>query len=147
MDINLSKDAARITGKKVIRGAVKNNLRFWKWSFCILILKSLTIKYYFNYAFDGDCRFMDPLTNGDYPHIMRSLVGNRLPNFSREQSMTVKGSFDFIGLNYYTTNYAAHAASDVPNAGISSYLIDIRVNVSGKYKLLRIHRHLTRLWL
>ncbi|KAG2685347.1 hypothetical protein I3760_10G121000 [Carya illinoinensis] len=76
--------------------------------------------------------FMDPLTNGDYPHIMRSLVGNRLPNFSREQSMTVKGSFDFIGLNYYTTNYAAHAASDVPNAGISSYLIDIRVNVSAE---------------
>ncbi|KAF5447862.1 hypothetical protein F2P56_033380 [Juglans regia] len=33
--------------------------------------------------------FMDPLTNGDYPHIMRSLVGNRLPNFSKEQSMAV----------------------------------------------------------
>ncbi|RVW48656.1 Beta-glucosidase 12 [Vitis vinifera] len=53
--------------------------------------------------------FMDPLTNGDYPHSMRSLVGSRLPKFSKEQSMMVKGSYDFLGLNYYTANYAAYA--------------------------------------
>lgn len=52
---------------------------------------------------------MDPLTTGEYPHSMRSLVGNRLPKFSKEQSMMVKGSYDFLGLNYYTANYAAYA--------------------------------------
>ena len=49
---------------------------------------------------------MDPLTQGDYPFIMRALVGDRLPQFTQEQSEIMKGSFDFLGLNYYTTNYA-----------------------------------------
>ncbi|KAG5250047.1 beta-glucosidase [Salix suchowensis] len=52
--------------------------------------------------------FMDPLTRGHYPHTMRSLVGDRLPKFSQQQSQMIKGSFDFIGLNYYTSNYAAY---------------------------------------
>ena len=52
-------------------------------------------------------RFMDPLYRGDYPTTMRSLVGQRLPKFTKEQSRMVNGSFDFIGLNYYTANYAA----------------------------------------
>ncbi|WJZ88540.1 hypothetical protein VitviT2T_007828 [Vitis vinifera] len=53
--------------------------------------------------------YMDPLTYGDYPHSMRSLVGKRLPKFSKEQSEMLKGSYDFLGLNYYTANYAAHS--------------------------------------
>ncbi|OWM69232.1 hypothetical protein CDL15_Pgr025419 [Punica granatum] len=52
--------------------------------------------------------FLDPLTSGQYPRTMSSLVGARLPKFSQEQSSLVKGSFDFIGLNYYTANYAAY---------------------------------------
>ncbi|KAF7823962.1 beta-glucosidase 12-like [Senna tora] len=55
--------------------------------------------------------FMDPLIRGDYPKSMRTLVGNRLPKFSRQESKLVKGSFDFVGLNYYTTYYAANAPS------------------------------------
>ncbi|KAJ7949296.1 Beta-glucosidase [Quillaja saponaria] len=51
---------------------------------------------------------MIPLTNGDYPQAMRFLVGNRLPKFSEEQSKLIKQSFDFIGLNYYTTNYVSN---------------------------------------
>ncbi|XP_042480091.1 beta-glucosidase 12-like [Macadamia integrifolia] len=54
--------------------------------------------------------FMNPLTYGDYPQSMISLVGDRLPKFSKKQSRMVKGSLDFLGLNYYTANYAA----DVP---------------------------------
>ncbi|XP_059429569.1 beta-glucosidase 12-like isoform X2 [Corylus avellana] len=71
--------------------------------------------------------FMDPLTNGDYPRSMRSLVGNRLPKFSKEQSNIVNGSFDFIGLNYYTTTYAANAPHH--NAVNASYTTDMRVNL------------------
>ncbi|KAK9933188.1 hypothetical protein M0R45_020392 [Rubus argutus] len=52
---------------------------------------------------------MDPLTNGDYPKIMKSLVGDRLPRFTKEESKLLKGSFDFIGLNYYTSAYAIDA--------------------------------------
>ncbi|XP_008775422.3 beta-glucosidase 12-like [Phoenix dactylifera] len=50
--------------------------------------------------------FMEPLTKGDYPFSMRALVGSRLPKFSKQQSKLIEGSFDFIGLNYYTSRYA-----------------------------------------
>uniref|UniRef100_A0A453RFI3 Uncharacterized protein n=2 Tax=Aegilops tauschii subsp. strangulata TaxID=200361 RepID=A0A453RFI3_AEGTS len=50
--------------------------------------------------------FMDPLTKGHYPLSMKTLVGNRLPKFTKEQARAVKGSFDFIGLNYYSARYA-----------------------------------------
>ncbi|XP_027357326.1 beta-glucosidase 12-like [Abrus precatorius] len=53
--------------------------------------------------------FLDPLTIGDYPNSMRSLVGSRLPKFSKNQARLVRGSFDFVGLNYYTSNYATDA--------------------------------------
>ncbi|KAM7502648.1 hypothetical protein LguiB_001552 [Lonicera macranthoides] len=53
--------------------------------------------------------FMDPLTTGDYPLSMRELVGKRLPKFTKEESHLLKGSFDFLGLNYYTANYVEDA--------------------------------------
>ncbi|KAF2590888.1 hypothetical protein F2Q70_00039430 [Brassica cretica] len=49
--------------------------------------------------------FMGPLTNGTYPQIMIDTVRNRLPSFTPEESKLVKGSYDFIGLNYYVTQY------------------------------------------
>jgi hypothetical protein len=90
---------------------------------------NLNLEFFYIYIYLR--RFMDPLTNGDYPHTMRSLVGDRLPKFSREQSEMIKGSFDFLGLNYYTTNYAAYMPhSNSPNA---SYLTDSRANLSSKH--------------
>ncbi|GFY92144.1 beta glucosidase 31 [Actinidia rufa] len=56
--------------------------------------------------------FIDPITSGDYPESMHKLVGKRLPKFTPEQAELLKGSFDFIGLNYYIANYA----SNVPSA-------------------------------
>uniref|UniRef100_A0A7N0SX14 Beta-glucosidase n=1 Tax=Kalanchoe fedtschenkoi TaxID=63787 RepID=A0A7N0SX14_KALFE len=50
--------------------------------------------------------FIHPLTYGDYPPTMRPIVGHRLPNFTQSESSLVKGSMDFLGLNYYTTQYA-----------------------------------------
>ena len=83
---------------------------------------------------------MDPLTNGDYPHSMRSLVKDRLPKFTKEQSKLVKGSFDFIGLNYYTAYYAAYAPQ--PNGVKASYATDSSVNLTGKYKFnIRSHAY------
>lgn len=56
-------------------------------------------------------RYIDPLTSGDYPLSMRSRVRNKLPLFSAEDSDMLKGSYDFLGLNYYTTYYARYAAT------------------------------------
>ncbi|XP_030509884.1 vicianin hydrolase [Cannabis sativa] len=53
--------------------------------------------------------FAHPVTFGHYPRSIRLAAGNRLPKFSKEESKLLKGSIDFLGLNYYTTNYAESA--------------------------------------
>ena len=75
---------------------------------------------------------MDPLIKGDCPASMRGLVGNRLPKITKEQSKLIKGSFDFIGLNYYTTNYAADLP---PSNGLNinkTYSTDSNANLTGE---------------
>ncbi|XP_030953515.1 beta-glucosidase 12-like isoform X1 [Quercus lobata] len=72
--------------------------------------------------------FLNPLINGDYPQSMRSLIKDRLPKFTKEQSKLVKGSFDFIGLNYYTANYAAYAP--LPNGDRASFSTDSSANLT-----------------
>ncbi|XP_042520769.1 beta-glucosidase 13-like isoform X2 [Macadamia integrifolia] len=52
--------------------------------------------------------FLSPLTHGHYPKSMRSRVKNRLPEFSKKEMRLLKGSFDFLGLNYYTAYYVAN---------------------------------------
>ncbi|KAF9595383.1 hypothetical protein IFM89_000301 [Coptis chinensis] len=54
--------------------------------------------------------FMDPIVYGDYPFVMRALVRDHLPHFTDEQKELVRGSYDFIGVNYYTSRYA----KDIP---------------------------------
>ncbi|CAN8254154.1 unnamed protein product [Cochlearia groenlandica] len=57
--------------------------------------------------------FMEPLVSGVYPTEMVSHVKDgRLPTFTQEESTMLKGSYDFIGVNYYTSMYA----KDVPCA-------------------------------
>ncbi|WVZ00807.1 hypothetical protein V8G54_026876 [Vigna mungo] len=56
---------------------------------------------------------------------MRSLVGERLPEFTEEESKLLVGSFDFLGVNYYTTYYAADAPKTKPN-----YETDCKANLS-----------------
>ncbi|KAK6147450.1 hypothetical protein DH2020_018362 [Rehmannia glutinosa] len=69
--------------------------------------------------------FMAPIVTGDYPQVMRERVGDRLPKFTLEQSELVKGSYDFIGMNYYTTNYAAY--SPTPPGTEPTYYTDQEV--------------------
>ncbi|XP_019166357.1 PREDICTED: beta-glucosidase 40-like [Ipomoea nil] len=52
--------------------------------------------------------FLEPVITGDYPKSMRRRVGERLPVFSAAESALVKGSYDFIGINHYTTWYATN---------------------------------------
>uniref|UniRef100_A0A2P2K1I3 Beta-glucosidase 12-like n=1 Tax=Rhizophora mucronata TaxID=61149 RepID=A0A2P2K1I3_RHIMU len=89
--------------------------------------------------------FMDPLTNGDYPKSMRSLAGKRLPEFSEEQSQMLKGSFDFLGLNYYTANYVANSPGS--NAVNASYLTDSRARLLSERNGIPIGPQAASSWL
>ncbi|KAF8780982.1 hypothetical protein HU200_000949 [Digitaria exilis] len=73
--------------------------------------------------------FLDPMVHGEYPGTMRAYLGDRLPRFTPEESRLVKGSYDFIGVNYYTT-YST-SAKPAPNGLEQSYEGDIRANTSG----------------
>ncbi|XP_021808445.1 beta-glucosidase 13-like [Prunus avium] len=50
--------------------------------------------------------FMDPFVFGEYPKSMRELVKERLPEFTEEEKVMVKGSLDFLAINYYASSYA-----------------------------------------
>ncbi|EQC24957.1 beta-glucosidase [Saprolegnia diclina VS20] len=49
--------------------------------------------------------FADPIYFGDYPEVMKTRLGDRLPRFTPEESALLKGSNDFFGLNHYSTAY------------------------------------------
>ncbi|CAO2841097.1 unnamed protein product [Amaranthus hypochondriacus] len=51
--------------------------------------------------------YMNPLVFGEYPKIMEEVVIGGLPKFTPEERMMVQGSYDFIGINYYTSRYVA----------------------------------------
>ncbi|XP_022149004.1 vicianin hydrolase-like [Momordica charantia] len=72
--------------------------------------------------------FLHPITYGDYPKSMRQYVGDRLPKFSAAEAESVKGSYDFIGINYYTGNFV----DDVPfsNSPNKSYSSDMHATLS-----------------
>jgi beta-glucosidase/6-phospho-beta-glucosidase/beta-galactosidase len=53
---------------------------------------------------------------------MKFAAGNRLPKFTEAQSKLLKGSLDFLGVNYYTTNYVETAPS--ANGVNVSYVTD-----------------------
>lgn len=73
---------------------------------------------------------MEPLVYGDYPNIMRELVKDRLPIFTEHEKKLVKDSFDFIGINYYTSIYAKAIPID-PNATPTSYTDDQFIYATG----------------
>ncbi|KAI6702998.1 hypothetical protein NL676_012134 [Syzygium grande] len=72
--------------------------------------------------------FMDPMVYGSYPRTMRRILKERLPNFTGEEKNLVKGSFDFLGLNYYTTIYAK-SLNVYPQAPPKSYSRDMHADL------------------
>ncbi|CAL9048551.1 unnamed protein product [Musa banksii] len=49
--------------------------------------------------------FLHPLTYGYYPKSIREIVKDRLPKFTADQVKMVKGSYDYVGVNQYTSFY------------------------------------------
>ncbi len=71
--------------------------------------------------------FADPIYLGDYPASMKQRLGNLLPRFTPAQKQLLKDSYDFFGLNHYTSAYIANDPNpsiDNP-AGITSTRWDI----------------------
>lgn len=75
---------------------------------------------------------MEPLIRGKYPSTMRSSLKDRLPRFTDEQAHRVKGSFDFIGLNYYSTVYVRDNPSSNDTKNSNFYEDDTKVELTGK---------------
>ncbi|MEP7323712.1 MAG: GH1 family beta-glucosidase [Saprospiraceae bacterium] len=84
--------------------------------------------------------FADPIYKGDYPSSMKDRLGTRLPTFTEEEKILIKGSSDFFGLNHYTTMYAADATdhkeegSVYGNGGLSEDQ-DVNLSVSPDWKM------------
>ncbi|KAL0386000.1 UNVERIFIED_CONTAM: Beta-glucosidase 6 [Sesamum radiatum] len=92
-------------------------------------------------------RFIEPLIRGDYPRSMRTRVGTRLPKFSQAQAAQVKGAFDFIGINHYTTWYA-----NENNTNIIGVLLNDSLADSGAFTLpialgRPVHDRANSIWL
>ena len=51
---------------------------------------------------------MEPVFRGHYPFSMRSLLGDRLPYFKDYEQEKLVGSYDMMGLNYYTSLFCEH---------------------------------------
>ncbi|KAG2315205.1 hypothetical protein Bca52824_018327 [Brassica carinata] len=56
--------------------------------------------------------FLDPLFYGDYPASMRQKLGDNLPTFTpEEKEFMLQNSWDFLGLNHYTSRLIAHVSN------------------------------------
>eukprot|EP01004_Peranema_trichophorum_P003377 NODE_2370_length_1601_cov_49.550744_g2037_i0.p1 GENE.NODE_2370_length_1601_cov_49.550744_g2037_i0~~NODE_2370_length_1601_cov_49.550744_g2037_i0.p1 ORF type:complete len:491 (+),score=100.98 NODE_2370_length_1601_cov_49.550744_g2037_i0:52-1524(+) len=62
----------------------------------------------------------DPIVHGDYPQSMKEALGDRLPQFTVEEKIMLKGSVDFIGFNHYSSRYAYQPATCPPRPSNSS---------------------------
>lgn len=74
---------------------------------------------------------VNPIVHGKYPQIMRNLVGKRLPEFTKEEAKMVKGSIDFLGVNYYSARYADDVT--FTSSVNLSYMTDSRANQTSKF--------------
>ncbi|GLU12738.1 hypothetical protein SLE2022_293970 [Rubroshorea leprosula] len=68
---------------------------------------------------------------------MRYIVKDKLPTFIEKEKELVKGSFDFIGINYYITRYAKNIPKTSSTSFATDQAIDDRVDKNG---VLMVHK-------
>ncbi|KAI0790359.1 beta-glucosidase 1A [Abortiporus biennis] len=57
-------------------------------------------------------RFADPIYKGYYPLRIKTILQDRLPDFTPQEIALVHGSSDFFGLNTYTTHFIRDGGQD-----------------------------------
>ncbi|KAL5701271.1 hypothetical protein ACHQM5_026625 [Ranunculus cassubicifolius] len=73
---------------------------------------------------------VNPLVYGEYPTIMKKKVGSRLPSFTEDESKLLKGSYDFMGLNYYIHFYVKDIPQSTQPTGPGDYISDMSLETS-----------------
>ncbi|KAG6535386.1 hypothetical protein ZIOFF_000352 [Zingiber officinale] len=58
--------------------------------------------------------FIHPLTYGYYPQSIQDIVKERLPKFTNDEVELVRGSYDYLGINQYTTYYVKDNSTTNP---------------------------------
>ena len=58
--------------------------------------------------------FLDPVVFGDYPTSLKTRAGADLPRFTAAEQKALAGSFDELGVNYYTARYVARPDAEHP---------------------------------
>ena len=69
--------------------------------------------------------FTDPLFFGAYPAVMQDRLGSRLPQWTKEDQDLIRGSADFVGLNYYSS---LQASTPVHEASWKGFWADVFVD-------------------
>lgn len=82
--------------------------------------------------------FAHPVILGDYPEVMKSRIANRstaegfalsrLPKFSEQEVSYIKGTYDYLGINTYTTSMVEAIPDPPPVVGKPSRYGDIGVH-------------------
>lgn len=76
--------------------------------------------------------YADPVFgSGDYPQCMRKQLGNRLPVFTEDERVLVKGSSEFYGMNSYTTFFVRHKEGPADPEDNSGNVEKLIVNKDG----------------
>ena len=80
--------------------------------------------------------YISPVVYGEYPKIMQEYItGGRLPAFNESEVELIKGAYDFIGINHYTTVYAQYTGkvgSDYMNdSRVATTVTDINGDIIG----------------
>lgn len=63
---------------------------------------------------------------------MRAQLGDRLPEFTPEESALIKGSNDFYGMNHYCANYIKHKTGPVDINDHAGHLEVLQMNKAGE---------------
>ncbi|OMO73423.1 Glycoside hydrolase, family 1 [Corchorus olitorius] len=69
--------------------------------------------------------FLHPIRYGEYPKSMQEIVGIRLPKFTENEVKMVNGSWDYVGINHYSSNYIFDPKMPKPN--VTGYQADWNV--------------------
>uniref|UniRef100_A0ACD5XJW4 Uncharacterized protein n=1 Tax=Avena sativa TaxID=4498 RepID=A0ACD5XJW4_AVESA len=118
--------ATRLYGEKyraTQKGAVGINV-YSSWSYPLTNsnVDLEAAKRYLDFVFGW---ILEPFASGDYPEVMKTNAGTRLPSFTKSQSQLVKGAIDFVGINHYYSMYVNDRPLD---KGTRDYSADMSVS-------------------